>query len=105
MEEMILKALEEKKVFIGYFMLCRYLNGRGYIRYGCNTNTNTRVDPCKILCPNTKIYRTKIYYWCKKLYQEKKISLEKVIYEDFQNPNSWVKKHKTGDVFVIIKKC
>ena len=85
-------------------MLCRYLNGKGYIRYGCNTNTNKRIDPCKILCPDSEIYRTKIYYWCQKLFQEKKIRLNKVLYEDSKNPFSWVQPLKTGDIFVIIKK-
>jgi len=114
LEESILKALEEKEIFIGYYMLCRYLNGKGYIRYGCNagyngkhipkSNPKNRLHPCKILCPGKKIYHSKVRYWCKKLEMEEKLFLEKKVYEDSDNPNSITKPHKKGDIFVIIKK-
>ena len=108
MPDLIMGALKERKIFIGYFMLCRYLNGKGYIRYGCNagynkpyTNGKDRINPCPVLCPNTKIYRTKVYYWCKKLERENKLFLEKIKYYDSKNPNSKTKPHKL-DTFVII---
>lgn len=103
MKELILKALNEKKVFIGYYMLCRYLNGKGYKRYGCNTKTNTRINPCDILCKDSKIYRTKIMYWVKKLYSEGVLYQEKILYKDSKNPTSNIEPHKF-DVFVIITK-
>lgn len=108
LEELILKALEEKGIFIGYYMLCRYLNGKGYIRYGCNagytkpfTNGKDRLHPCKILCPGTKIYHSKVRYWCKKLEKEKKLFLVKTTFLDSKNPNSETEPHKL-DIFVII---
>lgn len=110
MEESILAALEEKKIFIGYFMLCRYLNGRGYKRYGCNagynkpfTNGKDRLHPCKILCPGTKIYHSKVRYWARKLEKENKLFLEKMQFYDSKNPNSKTKAHKL-DLFIIIAK-
>ena len=110
MEELILKALEEKEVFIGYYMLCRYLNDKGYKRYGCNagyskpfTNGEDRLHPCKILCPGTKIYHSKVRYWCKKLEKEKKLFLVKTTFLDSKNPNSETEPHKL-DVFVFIAK-
>jgi len=110
MRKIILKALKEKKIFIGYYMLCRYLNGKGYIRYGCNagykkpfTNGKNRLNPCKILCKESKIYHSKIYYWCKKLEKENKLFLCKMLFYDFKNPNSKTKSHKL-DLFVIIAK-
>lgn len=110
MKELILEALEEKGVFIGYYMLCRYLNGKGYKRYGCNagyikpfTNGKDRLHPCKILCPGTKIYHSKVRYWCKKLFQEKKLFLVKTNFLDSKNPNSETDPHKL-DVFVFIAK-
>lgn len=112
LEKKILNALEERGVFIGYYMLCRYLNGRGYIRYGCNagyegkfkpkSNPKNRLHPCKILCPGTKIYYSKVRYWCKKLAIKKKLFLEKMIFEDSKNPYIKTKPHKRGDIFVKI---
>lgn len=108
--DQILDALDERGIFIGYYMLCRYLNGKGYIRYGCNagynkpfTNGKDRLHPCKILCPGTKIYYSKVRYWCKKLEEENKLFLEKGLYPDSKNPNSNTKPHKL-DLFVIIAK-
>ena len=104
--DLIIKALKERKVFIGYFMLCRYLNGKGYIRYGCNAgyrkgNMKDRIEPCKALCPNSKTYRTKIYYWCKKLEKEGKLFLKKRLYYDSKNPKSKTLPHML-DWFVFI---
>ena len=114
MHELIMRALKERKVFIGYYMLCRYLNGKGYVRYGCNagypknkTKGKDRLNPCPILCPQTKIYLTKIYYWCQKLFQDNKIFLEKRKFFDSKNPNSKTEPHKF-DIFVFIalnKRC
>ena len=107
-ETQIINALEEKKVFIGYYMLCRYLNGRGYIRYGCNagynkpfTNGKDRLHPCKILCPEAKIYHSRVRYWCMKLEKENKLFLEKKLYEDSVHPNFFRRK-KRLDTFVFI---
>ena len=105
---MILEALEEKEIFIGYYMLCRYLNGKGYIRYGCNAgynkpDTKNRLNPCKILCSGSKIYRSIVRYYCVNLEKEGKLTLETKLYPDSQNPNSKTKAHKL-DLFVIIKK-
>jgi hypothetical protein len=114
MDRKILEALQEKEIFIGYMMLCRYLNGRGYIRHGCNagyegkfipkSNPKNKRHPCKILCKDSRIYHSKVRYWCKKLEKDQRLYLEKVTYEDSKNPNSFVEPHKTGDIFVIIKK-
>lgn len=108
-ETQIIKALEEKKVFIGYYMLCRYLNGKGYVRYGCNagyikpfTKGKDRLHPCKILCLDSKIYHSKVRYWCKKLEKEKKIFLIKRKYYDSNNPHVKTKPHNSGDIFVFI---
>ena len=105
----ILNALKEKKCFIGYSQLCRYLNGKGKIRYGCNagylpgkTNGKNKLNSCKILCPNSKIYHSKIRYWCLKLEKQDLISLKKIKYKDFKNPNSETKPHKTHDIFILI---
>lgn len=110
LHELIIEAIKERKVFIGYMMLCRYLNGRGYIRYGCNagypknkTLGRDRIHPCKVICPGSKIYPSKIRYWCIKLSKENLIFTKKVLYEDSKNPFSWVTPHKL-DTFVIITK-
>ena len=107
-EKIIIKALEEKKIFIGYYMLCRYLNGKGYKRHGCNagykrpfTNGRDRLHPCPILCPNSTIYYSKVRYWCKKLEKEKKIFLEKKLHKDSKNLKSETKAHKL-DLFVFV---
>ena len=111
-KQLIINALQEKERFIGYYMLCRYLNGKGYIRYGCNagyegkhkpkSNPKNRVFPCPVLCPNSSIYVSKVRYWCKKLEEEGELFLEKVKYIDFNNPNVKTKPHTTGDIFTII---
>jgi len=103
MKDLILNALNEKEIFIGVYMLCRYLNGKGYKRYGCNTETNTRINPCKILCPKSNIYRTKIMYWVNKLSKLNLIYQEKILYKDSRNPYSKIIEHKF-DVFNIIAK-
>lgn len=107
-ETQIINALEEKKVFIGYYMLCRYLNGKGYVRYGCNagykkpfTNGRNRLHPCKILCPESKIYHSRVRYWCEKLAKKHDLFLEKRTFQDSKNPNSETEPHKF-DIFVII---
>lgn len=112
LKEKIKNALQEKKIFIGYFMLCRYLNGKGYIRYGCNAgygnkykpkgNPKNRLYPCPILCPDSKIYLARVRYFCRKLHKEKKIFLEKIRFVDSNNPHSKTEPHKKGDIFVII---
>ena len=111
LDDLIMEAIEEKKIFIGYFMLCRFLNGKGYIRYGCNagyekgkTNGKDRLEPCKILCKDSKIYRTKVRYWVRKLERKKKLHLEKKLFKDSQNPFSKTKAHKL-DCFVIIREA
>lgn len=108
LESLIMSAVEEKKVFIGYFMLCRYLNGRGYIRYGCNagyekpyTDGKDRINSCPILCKGSKIYRTKVIYWVKKLESRGNLFLVKRKYQDSKNPNSKTEPHKL-DLFVFI---
>lgn len=106
----ILEALEEKELFIGYYQLCRYLNGKGYKRYGCNAGYpedsklgNDRLSPCKILCPQSEIYLSKLYYWVKKLEKQNKVFTKKIHYYDSNNPNTKTKPHKT-DIFVLISK-
>lgn len=108
LEDLILEALEEKEIFIGYYMLCRYLNGKGYVRYGCNagyqkpfTNGKDRLHPCKILCPESKIYHSRIRYFCLKLFKEKKVFLKKSQFYDSLNPSSIAKPH-SKDLFIII---
>lgn len=109
LEDIILEALREKKVFIGYYMLCRYLNGKGYVRYGCNagykkpfTNGRDRLHPCKILCPNSEIYHSKVRYWCKKLAKQNRLFLIKKKFCDSDNPYTKTKGHTSGDIFTFI---
>ena len=109
LEDLILEALEEKEIFIGYYMFCRYLNGKGYVRYGCNagynkpfTNGKDRLHPCKILCLNSEIYHSRVRYWCKKLAKKNKIFLIKRKYHDSNNPHVKTKPHNSGDIFVFI---
>jgi len=108
LDKKIMKALQEKEIFIGYYMLCRYLHGRGYFRYGCNagynkplTNGKDRRFPCPILCPNTKIYYSKVRYHCKKLEKLGKLFLDKRFFLDSVNPN-FPRKKKREDIFVFI---
>ena len=107
-KEKILESLQEKKIFIGYYMLCRYLNDKGYKRYGCNAgypeddkSGNARLHPCKILCPDTQINPSKVRYYCKKLEKEGLLFLEKRIFYDSSNPNAITKGH-LKDIFVFI---
>jgi len=75
-------------------MLCRYLNGRGYKRYGCNAQykypykSNDKINPCPILCKGSKIYPGRIRYWVMKLFQEKRLFTIKRLFYDSKNPNS-----------------
>lgn len=109
-QEIIFEAIQKRKIFIGYMMLCRYLNGKGYIRYGCNAgypkddrSGNARINPCPILCPNTEFYPSKIKYHIKKLGDKNLIYIEKRLFYDSRNPNSDNYEHKI-DLFVIIAK-
>lgn len=95
LENKILNVLEKKKIFIGLSMLCRYLNGRGYIRYGCNAgylsdnkSGNAKISPCPVLCPKTKIIPPKIRYWVMKLAEEGKLYTIVREFYDSKNPYS-----------------
>jgi len=104
---MILKALQEKEIFIGLHMLCRYLNGRGYQRFGCNAKydppygPNDKINPCPVLCKNSKNYPVKIRYWVMKLFREGKLYTNKTRFYDSKNPNSKTAPMKT-DLFRFI---
>ena len=70
----VLLAIREKKIFIGLKMLCRYLNCRGYVRYGCNAgypqndkSGKSRLDPCSRICPNRQYALSSIRYNVMKL--------------------------------------
>ena len=56
---------------------------------------------CKVLCPGTKIYHSRVRYWCKKLESQRKLFLEKMHYYDSKNPNSTNKPHRL-DLYIII---
>jgi len=109
MREIILNAFNDYKYFIGLHQLCRYLNGKGYIRYGCNAkykdNINSqkkktiKINPCKLLCINSNIYLSKLYYWIKKLEKENKLFTILIKYKDSKNPNVKTKEHITFDIF------
>ena len=108
-KDKIIQALQDKKIFIGYSQLCRYLNNKGYKRYGCNagyllgkTKGKNRLNPCKVLCTQSKIYHSKVRYWCLQLKDKGIINLEKVKYLDSKNPNSNTIAHKTYDIFILI---
>lgn len=111
LEKIILLAIQEKEIFIGYYMLCRYIHGKGYIRYGCNagykkpdTNGKCRLYPCKVLCGGTHVYYQRVRYFCLKLAKLNKVFLMKVRYKDAKNPNSTTTPHRTSDQFVIISR-
>ena len=99
MKQLILNALKKYNYFIGLHQLCRYLNNKGYIRYGCNAkytdDLNTikkktiKINPCKILCFNSNIYISKIFSILIK-------------YKDFKNPYVNTEKHRTFDIFRFI---
>ena len=104
-------AIYEKEIFVGYYMLCRYLNGRGYTRYGCNagydksigTNGKDRLNPCKILCPRERYYYTKVRSLVIKLVEmgyvyTKKVNILDSINEDLPT----YRKAKRFDNFVLI---
>lgn len=108
LDKKILEAIKKKKIFIGFYMLCRYLNGKGYKRYGCNagykkpfTNGKDRLNPCPILCPNTDIYYSRVYYWSKKLEKQNEIFIKKIHFYDSKNPDS-NNSSKLNDIFCLI---
>ena len=108
LDKKIIKALQEKKIFIGYYMLCRYLHGKGYTRYGCNAGYNkplthgkNKINPCPILCPKTKIYYSTVRYHCLKLEKMKKLFLDKRAFLNGINPKSQ-RKVDRDDIFVFI---
>jgi len=112
MKELIIKALKQHFYFIGIHQLCRYLNNKGYIRYGCNTKykddiyseykKTIKINPCKILCKDSNIYLSKLYYWIKILEKNKQLFTILIKYKDSKNPNSYIKPHKTFDIFRFI---
>lgn len=108
MESKILAALQEKKIFIGTMMLCRYLNGRGYVRYGCNAgypdddkSGKKRLIPCPIFCKGTKIYPSRLHYWLNKLHEQGKLYKKKQLFYDSKNVKSRTGCHLV-DLFNII---
>jgi hypothetical protein len=106
-EDLIMKALKKKKSFIGMHMLCRYLNGLGYQRYGCNVQYTPpykgkdKINPCPILCPGTDLSLQKIRYWVNKLAEKGKLFTKTTHYPDSKNPNSSVEA-KQLDVFRFV---
>ena len=112
MKKLILNALNIHPYFIGLHQLCRFLNNKGYIRYGCNAkykdNINSKkkktikINPCKVLCNNSKIYLSKVYYWICLMEKNKELFTILIKYKDFKNPNVNIKPHKTFDIFRFI---
>jgi hypothetical protein len=107
-EKQILKALNRKHIFIGYMMLCRYLNNRGYIRYGCNAgypeddkSGNAKIDPCPILCPDANYSIGAIRYYVKKLASKNRIFIKTIKFYDSKNPYSHTAPKKM-DIFTVI---
>lgn len=107
----IQSAIYEKEIFIGYYMLCRYINGKGYKRYGCNvgydksvgTKGKDRLSPCKILCPNSKDYYQVTRQRTIRLAEMGYIYLQKVVMEDSINLDvDWYRNKTRKDVFVLI---
>jgi hypothetical protein len=107
----ILHALQEKKVFIGIYMLCRYLNGKGYIRYGCNAKYRDGIKgkktiknyPCNRLCSPKKWYYSKVRYWLYKMENMGLIYLEKLSYGDSVNPDiKFYRRKFRSDIFLFI---
>jgi len=110
MKDLILKALNKHSYFIGIHQLCRFLNNKGYIRYGCNAkykkdinNKKTiKINPCNSLCKNSKIYKSKIYYWIEKMTKSNELFSILIKFKDFKNPFVNTEKHKTYDIFKFI---
>ncbi len=110
MKQLILKALISHSYFIGLHQLCRFLNKKGYIRFGCNAKYKNdingkktiKINPCKVLCLNSNIYLSKIYYWIKIMEKNKEIFTILIKYKDFKNPKSLTKKHISFDIFRFI---
>lgn len=109
-EKQILKALKRKRIFIGYMMLCRYLNNRGYIRYGCNCgypeddkSGNAKIDPCPILCPDVSHSIGSVRYYVNKLAKKGRLYRKTIEFYDSKNPYSLTSPKKL-DRFTIICK-
>ena len=112
MKELIINSFKSHKYFIGISQLCRFLNNKGYIRYGCNAkyidnpNINKKktikINPCKKLCKNSNIYKSKLSYWINKLSYSKEIFSILIMYKDSRNPNVKTIEHKTFDIFRFI---
>ena len=112
MKEIILNALNSHPYFIGLHQLCRFLNNKGYKRFGCNAKykddfnikkkKTLKINPCKILCPNSKIYLSKLYYWINLMEKNKLIFTILIKFKDSKNPKSNIKPHKTFDIFRFI---
>ena len=113
LETKILESLHDKKIFIGYFMLCRYLNDRGYTRHGCNagyegpfkpkSNPKNKIYPCKVLCADSKVYYSRVRYFSRKMSQNNLLYLQKCMIDDSINTDiPWYRNADRLDIFVII---
>jgi len=113
LEKHILQSLQEKKIFIGYYMLCRYLNDRGYTRHGCNagykgkftpkSNPKNKLNPCKILCPGIKVIHQRVRYFSRKMRDNGLLYLQKIMMDDSINTDIlWYRNADRLDVFVIV---
>ena len=113
LETKILESLQEKNIFIGYYMLCRYLNDKGYTRHGCNagyegpftpkSNPKNKKNPCKSLCPGTKVAHQRVRYFSRKMRDNDLLYLQKVMMDDSINTDiPWYRNADRLDVFVII---
>ena len=112
MKDLIFKALDKHLYYIGLLQLCRFLNNKGYIRYGCNAkykddiNSNKKktikINPCKILCSKSNIYFSKVYYWITIMDRKNEIFTILIKYKDSKNPNVNTKPHKSFDIFKFI---
>ena len=112
MRKIILNALNIHSYFIGIQQLCRFLNNKGYIRFGCNAkykdNINIKkkktikINACKILCPNSRIYYSKVHYYINLMEKNNELFTILIKYKDSNNPKSNIKPHKTFDIFRFI---
>ena len=113
LETKILESLQDKKIFIGYYMLCRYLNDKGYTRHGCNagyegpftpkSNPKNKRNPCLFLCPGTKVTHQRVRYFCRKMRDNDLLYLHKCMIADSINTDiPWYRNADRLDVFVII---
>lgn len=108
LDQYILNALDRKGLFLGYMMLCRYLNHRGYIRYGCNAgypeddkHGNAKIHPCPVICPDDRHSLSRIKYHVKKLAKQEKVFIKTAKYYDSKNPYSDTAPKKL-DLFTFI---